>query len=36
MALNEVHKSQAIFSFDLDRSDGIAPHPMGKKTGACW
>jgi len=33
-ALNEVHKSQAIFSFGIsDRSDGIALYPVGKKTG---
>jgi len=33
-ALNEVHKSQTIFSFGIsDRSDGIALYPLGKKTG---
>src|SRR5262249_17040581 len=33
-ALNEVHKSQTVFSFGIsDRSDGIALYPLGKKTG---
>jgi len=33
-ALNELHKSQRVFSFGIsDRSDGIALYPLGKKSG---